>query len=178
MTYTKHLIPAVFLFATSISSFAEDYNDVSGHRIGLGYSNTDLVVGYSGLDWGDGIKLEYGYDINRIVGINLSYQNNSNSAFGADIDGNNVKFDTDLGYMFSLDGWSIKPYGAVGLVRVDETISFANYTPDSFTETSLMGGLGVRATLDMGVYADLRYDFYNVESVDMDQLSITFGYKF
>ncbi|MGF1749622.1 MULTISPECIES: porin family protein [Vibrio] len=178
MTFSKFILPTIFAFSAAAPAFASNSTDVSGHRVGLGYSNTDLVIDNSGLDWGDGIKLEYGYDINRIVGINASYQNNNGKTGNLEIDGSNYKIDTDLGYMFTLDGWAIKPYGAVGLIRANETQTRSNGKTFSNKETSLMGGFGVRANIDMGLYTDLRYDFYNVNNLNTDQLSLTVGYKF
>lgn len=49
------------------------------HRVGLGYSKTQVTdwISDDTVDWGNGIKLEYGYEFNRIVGINVSYATNS-----------------------------------------------------------------------------------------------------
>lgn len=175
----KFLLVSLFTLALtpSVSASIFEANEFSGHRVGGGYSNTDLILDNRALDWGDGIKLEYGYDINQIVGINASYQNNNGSKHGIDLDGSTLKVDSDIGYTFQFEEWSVKPYGAVGLARVNEKASYDGYS-DSFKEISLMGGMGVRANLDMGLYTDLRYDFFNVDHQDQDQLSLTVGYRF
>lgn len=175
----KILLASLFTLALtpSVSASIFEDNEFSGHRIGGGYSNTELVFDNRGADWGDGIKLEYGYDINQIFGINASYQNNNGSKYGVDLDGSTLKIDSDIGYTFKFEEWSVKPYGAVGLARVNEKLSYDSIS-DSFKEISLMGGMGVRANLNMGLYTDLRYDFFNIDNQDQDQLSLTVGYRF
>ncbi|GEK14240.1 porin family protein [Aliivibrio fischeri] len=175
----KILLASLFTLALtpSVSASIFEDNEFSGHRIGGGYSNTELVFDNRGADWGDGIKLEYGYDINQIFGINASYQNNNGSKYGVDLDGSTLKIDSDIGYTFKFEEWSVKPYGAVGLARVNEKLSYDGHS-DTFKEISLMGGMGVRANLNMGLYTDLRYDFFNVDNQDQDQLSLTVGYRF
>ncbi|MDD9174450.1 porin family protein [Aliivibrio finisterrensis] len=175
----KFLLASLFTLALtpSVSASIFDDNEFSGHRVGGGYSNTDMIFNNHSLDYGDGIKLEYGYDINQIFGLNASYQNNNGSKYGVDLNSSALKVDSDIGYTFQLEGWSIKPYGAVGLARVNAKESFGsdNY---SYKEMSLMGGMGARANFDMGLYTDLRYDFFNVDNQDVDQLSLTVGYRF
>ena len=175
----KFLLASLFTLALtpSVSASIFDDNEFSGHRVGGGYSNTDMIFNNHSLDYGDGIKLEYGYDINQIFGLNASYQNNNDSKYGVDLNSSALKVDSDIGYTFQLEGWSIKPYGAVGLARVNAKESFGsdNY---SYKEMSLMGGMGARANFDMGLYTDLRYDFFNVDNQDVDQLSLTVGYRF
>lgn len=60
---------------------------------------------------------------------------------------------------------------------INEKLSYDGIS-DSFKEISLMGGMGVRANLNMGLYTDLRYDFFNIDNQDQDQLSLTVGYRF
>ena len=176
----KFLLASLFTLALtpSVSASIFEDNEFSGHRVGGGYSNTDLIFDNHSFDYGDGIKLEYGYDINQIVGINASYQNNNESKFGTDLNGSTFKIDSDIGYTFQLEGWSVKPYGAVGLARTHEKWSYSDGDSDSYKDVSLMGGMGARANFDMGLYTDLRYDFFNVDNQDVDQLSLTVGYRF
>lgn len=173
----------------STSAIANTFE--SQHRIGLGYTSTDIshpsVDGTA--DWGNGIKLEYGYEFNRIVGINASYGTNKDSdgAYGLNtkLEGTSIKFDTDIGYKFLLDGFSIKPYGAIGLVHYSEkqTISYGQASAsDTWNDTNFFIGTGVRAEFGHNIYTDLRFDFTyfdnEVIELDYDQFSFTVGYKF
>lgn len=127
MNLSKALLLSVSLF--SAAAFAD--NQQGRHRVGLGYSSTDIAGwdGNSNTDWGDGLRLEYGYEFNHIVGINLSYSENSDTervdGIKADIDGYDIKVDADIGYNFDLDGFSVKPYGLIGLARHSEIIPSA-----------------------------------------------------
>ncbi|GAM62523.1 hypothetical protein JCM19232_1680 [Vibrio ishigakensis] len=79
MKKTAALIASLSLL--SIPAIAQDEvaePKAQGHRIGLGFASTeepDLEVSF-----GKGLKLEYGYEFNNIVGINLSY-----AGFGEDV---------------------------------------------------------------------------------------------
>ncbi|MEH6454100.1 MAG: outer membrane beta-barrel protein [Psychromonas sp.] len=48
----------------------------------------------------------------------------------------------------------------------------------SFKETSVVVGFGARLNLDLGLYADLRFDYMVIDDIDTDQASFTLGYKF
>ena len=162
--------------------------DYSGHRVGLGFTSSEidhLNSNYSNSDLGNGLKLEYGYDINRIVGVNISIDTSKDdeSYYGLSYDSkvSTFKIDSDIGYAFLLDGFNIKPYGTIGVARVEQKLTFKE-PGDSITlkdkETSLLLGTGVRANFDFGLYSDLRFNFIMMDDHDIDQLSITFGYKF
>ncbi|GAM78123.1 hypothetical protein JCM19241_4828 [Vibrio ishigakensis] len=122
-----------------------------------------------------------GYDFNRIVGINLSYQESDYSETTyfetLKVDGTTVKVDADVGFAFDFQGWSLKPYGAAGVAFGQEDVEFGNFT-DSASETALLLGAGVRFIADFGLYADLRQDFIFYEYSDLSQTSISVGYKF
>ncbi|PSU48144.1 hypothetical protein C9J12_13095 [Photobacterium frigidiphilum] len=180
----RKLLPvaATFLIASFASSVIADDN-YQGHRAGIGYSWTELSEISGGInrysaDYGDGIKIEYGYDFNRIVGLNVSYaQNNDNWSFGK-LDASNFQIDSDIGYAFLLNGFDIKPYGAIGLSRINEKFTYNSGASDSSSETSLALGTGVRMGFDFGLYADLRANIVFTEHVDTEQYSFTVGYRF
>lgn len=171
---------STILFSSSI--FAEMHaKDFQGHRVGVGYSSTDWNDGSDSVDLGSGFKLEYGYDFNHIVGVNVSYETNQDdeSQYGlkAEVEGSTFKVSTDLGYAFGFDGFSVKPYGTLGLARDTQklTLSFAGSSEsDKSSDTSVLLGLGARAQLDMGIYTDIRFE----ATSELDQFSWTFGYKF
>ncbi|WGV99730.1 porin family protein [Vibrio sp. YMD68] len=163
----------------------------SQHRVGLGYTSTEISSPEydSSVEWGNGIKLEYGYEFNRIVGINVSYgkNNESDSGYGlhTKIDGSTFKLDTDIGYKFFFDGFTIKPYGSLGLIRYSEEITLSvgdNGASTKWNDTNVFIGTGVRAEFGNNVYSDLRFDFtyFDNELIDIDynQFSWTIGYKF
>lgn len=156
-----------------------------GHRIGLGFSKTSIEeVLTPSYDYStSGIKLEYGYEFNHIVGVNVSFSKGDGDyrTFG-DSDTKTFKIDTDIGYTFNLDGFSIKPYGVIGWAKFDEELSVIGENLGSWDDSSLFIGTGVRGTFSNHFYADLRADFINLETdnVDhfVDQFSLTVGYKF
>lgn len=171
----KKVILAVAISSLSFGAIAN--SDYTGHRVGAGLSGVTLSDHGFDLKMDTGFKLEYGYDINNIFGVNTSYAMNSKSALGVDYDFNAFKVDTDIGYTFDLGDLWLKPYGAVGLVFGNDKVS-DNRDSISASETSLFLGMGLRAQSKMGVYADLRYDINSYDLVDVDSLSFTVGYRF
>ncbi|OBT14766.1 hypothetical protein A9264_13370 [Vibrio sp. UCD-FRSSP16_10] len=172
----------VGVMSFSASSFAHDNTDFSGFRIGGGYSTTHLLTAQDDHietgHYGDGFKVEAGYDFNHIVGINLAYQENNGSN---NLSGSTWKLDTDIGYAFDFSQWQLKPYAAVGIAsyKEDYTINNRNLSND---DTSILLGAGVRFTLEGGFYANFKQDFMllkdRTEDVSMGQTSLTFGYQF
>lgn len=182
----KKTILASTLLALSFGAAASEYN---GHRIGAGISNLTLSdnSSFNVPDWklGNGIKLEYGYDFNEIVGINVSYTNHSDDVSVPDIEhsvnykSSSLKVDADIGYAFQLDGFAIKPYGAIGLTSTSEDLDTNSSWGNVYGGYSnLHVGMGVRAQLDMGMYADFRYDLGTYDDIDTDYVSFTVGYRF
>ncbi|GLS90973.1 hypothetical protein GCM10007916_20400 [Psychromonas marina] len=168
------------LLAEQIVSERSNYQ---GHRIGLGISSGTIgdIDGAESIDIGNGIKIEYGYDLNRIFGFNASLDKNKDdmNLYGSryEYDLSSFKVDTDIGYAFFFDNFTVKPYGAIGLAHIKEknTINDLSYTA---SENALLLGMGVRATFDFGMYVDLRTNYMILEYIDLDQLSLTVGYKF
>ncbi len=176
------LISATLL---STAAFANTFE--SQHRVGIGFNKAKVTdwLSDSTVDWGNGIKLEYGYEFNRVVGINVSYATNSDSEtvgiYRADIDGSTFKVDADIGYKFDLNGFSIKPYGILGLARHNEDNSFSagrEKWSETFNDTSFVVGLGGRAEFGQHIYSDMRFDFAIYDDVDYDTFSWTIGYRF
>ncbi|ORT48214.1 hypothetical protein ST37_18510 [Vibrio sp. qd031] len=152
---------------------------VEGHRVGAGFSKTkDVTTGFD-LGLGGGLKLEYGYELNHIIGFNLSYQGFGESWSGLKVDGSVFKADADIGYAFDLQEFSVKPYVALGVALVNEEWSL-NGIPGSsdLSDSSFLFGFGARATFMHNFYADMRFDYLMTEYSDLDQFSISFGYKF
>ncbi len=184
----KLLKTVATIIALSTATAAIANTDYSGHRVGLGFTSSEidhLNSDFSNSDLGNGLKLEYGYDINRIVGVNISVDTSKYDenywGIGYESKVSAFKVDSDIGYAFLLDGFSIKPYGAVGIAHVENKQTIKDPS-GSMTlkdkETSLLLGTGVRANFDFGLYSDLRFNFIMMDDYDIDQLSITFGYKF
>jgi opacity protein-like surface antigen len=169
---------ATFSAAVSLPTLANPAN-VEGHRIGAGFSKTkDVTAGFD-LGLGGGLKLEYGYELNHVFGFNVSYQGFGESWGDAKVDGSVFKADTDIGYAFDLQEFSIKPYVALGLAQVNEKWSIDG-VPGSgdLSDTSFLFGFGARATFMHNFYADMRFDYLMTEYSDLDQFSMSFGYKF
>ncbi|GEM78301.1 porin family protein [Vibrio superstes] len=167
------LVPT-FVSAEEVTEQAQ----AKGHRIGVGFSKTTDVT-FDDVDLGTGIKLEYGYEFNNIVGINVSYAGFSDDAYSGAIkvDGSTFKVDTDLGYTFHFEQFSIKPYGAIGLVRLDEEWTLFG-SKDSYDETTVFVGIGARATILNHYYTDMRFEGFATDYSDYAQFSMTFGYRF
>lgn len=184
----KLLTTALTVIAITSASSAYAQKDYSGHRIGFGIVSSEvdhLDSNFSRSDLGNGLKLEYGYDINRIFGVNISSDTSKEDenfeGYGYETKVSTFKIDTDIGYAFFLNGFDVKPYGAIGFARVEEKITLN--TPDGSASikdnnTSLLLGTGVRANFDFGLYTDLRFNFIMMDDYDIDQLSFTAGYKF
>ncbi|MEF1227635.1 porin family protein [Vibrio fortis] len=185
MKLLKPIALSITLISTSTFAAQDAF---SGHRVGAGFSSAQIDYVYSGYpnaDLGSGIKLEYGYDLNRIFGFNASMDyitdDDSFSSIKYESKVTTVKLDSDIGYTFDLDGFNLKPYGAIGLARIIDKQTISD-SQDSYTisrkDTSILMGAGVRAHFDFGLYSDLRFNFMMLDDYDIDQLSITFGYKF
>ncbi|WP_413112449.1 porin family protein [Thaumasiovibrio sp. DFM-14] len=175
----------IFLSLFSTSIFANGFE--SQHRVGIGYASTENPnwLQYAGSDWGDGLRIEYGYEFNHVFGINLSYSTNTDSQkprdISSEIDGYNLKFDTDIGQKFDLNGYAIKPYGILGLARQREKNILAsdnNKRRESFNDISFIVGAGIRADIGNHIYSDFRFDFSNYDNTDYSTVSWSFGYRF
>ncbi|GLR74137.1 porin family protein [Aliivibrio sifiae] len=158
-------------------------NSFEGHRVGLGFTATEVEDVWSGEDYSaNGMTFEYGYDINRIVGVNVSYNKGSGDVSFIDIDTSTFKIDTDIGYTFQLTDFTIKPYGAIGFSKYKEEFSIVDNKLGSWSDSTIFVGVGTRAVFNNHFYTDLRVDFMNLEDegedVFVDQFSFTVGYKF
>lgn len=151
----------------------------NGHRLGAGINHVSFNESFLGLsqDLNTGFKIEYGYDITNIFGFNTSYSMNSKNIWAGKYKLSSLKVDTDMGYAFDLDNVWIKPYGAIGLAFDREKYSHNNGNIDG-SMTNLFVGVGVRAQISLGIYADLRYDLNDYEGIDVDIISLTLGYRF
>ncbi|USD40567.1 porin family protein [Vibrio sp. SCSIO 43135] len=177
------LIATSLLSATTLANSFE-----SQHRVGLGYTKTsvDFLEASASGDWGNGLKLEYGYEVNRIVGLNVSYGKNKDSATDGvntfKLDGSTFKLDTDIGYKFILDSFNVKPYAAIGIARYNEEVSIEQIGY-KWNENSLILGFGVRGEIGRHIYSDIRFDYAGFDgdlwgNADFDQFSWTVGYLF
>ncbi|GAD80428.1 porin family protein [Vibrio ezurae] len=165
-----------------LTTTAQANTSQSKHRIGVGYNSTNTSEWLTKSDkWGDGLRLEYGYELNNILGINLSYsQNKDTFVVGeqtSDLDGYNIKLDTDIGYKVHINGFAIKPYGILGLARQSETRAI-NKTDYRFNEISFVTGAGLRADLNSHLYSDFRFDFSRYNDSEYYTISWTLGYQF
>ena len=162
----KKLNFTVFALAIALSTQVSA-NDEKRHRLGVGYSSTDAEVMGINFGYGDGIKLEYGYDINRYIGIHVSYEQNDEGI----LSGDTLKLGGDIGYTFYHEEFSIKPFISGGAYLYDE-----NFYDDS----GAYWGFGARATYK-NFYADVRQDYFDMEDqnigVDIEQFSFTIGFK-
>lgn len=150
----------------------------SGARIGGGYSETEIETDTLDADYGDGFKAEYGYDFNKFIGADLSYETNSSEINGQSFDGESIKLGGNLGYAFSFSENSVflKPYIKLGVHRYSEESDGAE-----FDDRSLYYGLGLRFQLSH-FYTDISLDKSEVNSdtinADLIKTALTIGYKF
>ena len=169
------------LFSTTAFSESISENDFPGLRVGVGYSNTsiDLVSDdTSGSASGKGFKVEVGYDINRVIGFDASYEmvNDSlgNISNDAEVDGSTIKVGAEIGYAFYSKQAFLKPYINVGAV---------SFSDEDYDEQTVYGGVGLRFEYH-NFYTDISVDGYYLDTDDGDdyykfiQSAFTVGYKF
>ena len=172
------------LLATSLLSSTALYaNVLEGHRVGLGFNSTSIDdVAFDDKYSTNGFTLAYGYDINDIVGINVSLNKGSRTDSLFDIDTSTFKLDTDIGYTFYMQNASIKPYGVLGFAKFKEEISILGVDAGKWDDSTIFAGIGTRATFNQHFYTDVRLDFINLkengDNIFADQFSFTVGYKF
>ncbi|MCW8347365.1 porin family protein [Vibrio sp. ZSDZ65] len=181
--------------------------DYSGHRIGLGIDQgTEIqsTLHFTTIDdWHtqypqtvdhndplNGFKIEYGYDFNRIISLNLGYSKLSHDVKGthtigldharyyreakADIDVVNVE--AELGYAFIAGSYDLKPYVALGVKHttgsssgyIDTGINHERYN-HKLDDTASYMALGARLNTPIGLYLDTRLG---------TSWTLTMGYKF
>ncbi len=168
-------------FLTHAFSFPLNKNFKSGARIGIGYSDTNVedLSNYD-LDFGSGIKIEAGYDIDRVFGVHTSFEWNEGSRDFVTIKGMTWKLGGDIGYQFDAGAMlQVKPYAMLGMASYHhETKSV--FGTMSFDSIDFYTGFGLRATSKQGVYVAVEYSYTPEVNtyIDMYQLSATVGIKF
>jgi len=180
---------AAILAISSFSNVCFSATDFSGFRLGGGFSSTSLEVeddsGYTTYDddYGNGFKIESGYDFNQIVGVNVSYETNNETINNWDIKGESFKLAADIGYAFPVNQVFLKPYGKIGFVSYSEEESYGYYQIET-DDSSVFVGIGLRFQSNH-FYADLSLDTYTLDNYDGDDYDLTFvqtaltaGYKF
>ena len=148
--------------------------DFSGHRIGIGIVDARYVSD-------NVVKFEYGYEFNGVAGFNLSGSSHDENISDTVLkyDGTYTQVSTDLGYTFDLRGFDLKPYVLLGLMNISESV-----TLDNDSNVVFQAGIGLRATLDFGIYLDLSIknanldDFSILTDRDGMESALTMGYKF
>ncbi len=154
----------------------------TGWRLGAGLSQTSITVGEDDYqlwkdDYGEGIKLEAGYDFNQMLGVVISYETNNERIDGIRRQGESLKLSADLGGAFPVRDSFIKPYAKLGVLYYSERFSSSS----EFNDDNLFVGIGIRFQQQI-FYADLSLDYYQFEEVFVDtaltQTALTIGYKF
>ena len=185
----KKVILGISLLASFLYTAVACADDFTGLRFGVGYVHTWLTLDATDYDIEvddqlKGIKLESGFDINRIIGIDASYETASESLDNvtndSGADATIIKVGTDIGYAFYSEKAFFKPYVKVGFVSVsaDDDDGYAD-------GNSAFAGIGLRYQYDR-VYADLSTDYFFIDGDDdvaIDyynylQTAFTIGYKF
>lgn len=118
---------ALATLSTSAVSAEKKQADFSGSRFGIGFSNSVEGINGSIYDAGQGLHLEYGYDFNKIVGLNLSYDTTDLQAYIGDIDSKTFKIGADIGYAFIFSSWALKPYASIGYSSVTANLKSQSY---------------------------------------------------
>ncbi|EDL51555.1 hypothetical protein VSAK1_09308 [Vibrio mediterranei AK1] len=195
------------------NAIADDY---TGLRIGAGstsgYSVATDVVTLDGsspqaetfhTDLGNNLKVEMGYDFNRVFAVNASYTNingngthyglsggNSSYQLSNDFTSHKFMLEAELGYAFAVENFDIKPYVALGLAyqslsdyaRIDSSLDNSDiYTSDGDRQnkTGATAAIGVRVNTPLGIYIDGRAGQSNMfNKMDENTTTVTVGYKF
>ncbi|GEM78593.1 porin family protein [Vibrio superstes] len=200
----KKILLASTLVLLSAPSFAA--NDSSGFRVGGGFG-TDFgnhqprkSSGRHSVEADPTVVLEAGYDFNDIFAINVKGSATGNKIYGNSRRSRGKSYnlgttydlavEAEAGYTFKLDrSTSIKPYLAVGAVGYDKDTTEYFQLEDGNDKNAIKarGALGVRMTLDNGIYVDGRVQAtdFSPKSGDFDakydlltQGLVTVGYKF
>lgn len=168
----KQLMACVMTSLIAMPALAEQTatEPLTGHRIGLGYSQSSI----DGLELGAGLKLEYGYDINDVFGVSVSYEKYKDS-YSDLINLRTMRFGTDIGYAFRVDDGqnTLKPYFALGLNMYEEELLGISYS-----NSSLYYGIGLRSHLGEHFYLTSEVTWSDLGYDDSQYVGITFGYKF
>lgn len=181
----KNLVLGTSLLIGLFSAASVSADGFSGSRVGLGISQTSLTVEEYGVeiydgDHGDGFKLEYGYDFNRIVGFGVSYETNEETEWREKLEGGTFKVGADIGYAFPIQDTFLKPYGKIGFASYSHDIISDSGTSEQ-KDNSVFAGLGLRFQYSH-FYADINLDYYILEEDEFDysftQTALTAGYKF
>ena len=185
----------LFLLLLPFASTSLMANEFNGSRIGAGFgwaaADYDSYSTWYDGRTGDGISVTYGYDFNRVVGLNINYQKNDGTVDKSEFSGSTYSLDLDIGWAFTFDSWSLKPYGALGFGKHSQDIKQYLGTSCSygvckheFNEESIDGsglslGFGVRAQMNNGLYVELRDDALLVDSDSISgRTALIGGYKF
>ncbi len=164
-----YIYPLSALLLVSPSLYAKDF---SGHRVGIGMVDSGYLPKNVAL-------VEYGYEFNRIIGVNISGSSYKESYYqegypdSLTYNGTYARISSDIGYTFDFNGWDLKPYVLIGMISLSESKTISN----SSTGEVQYGG-GLRATLDFGVYLDLSFKAMDLQDRDGKESSLTIGYKF
>lgn len=192
----KYVLASVLLLASSTAVCAEHLGLRVGGGLGTGiedYSYQDNDNPQNSISTDPSITLELGYDFNDIFALNVkgasthfksSSTNEENRGQGTIYE---VAVEAEVGYTFVFDGDTlIKPYTAIGAVTFDKETSSKLLGENHYAQTA-RGALGVRTTLDNGVYFDGRIQSTDFTakgkslSAKLDLVSegrITVGYRF
>ncbi len=182
---------------TGIAKAEESINTFQGLRIGAGISQAEVEakIGFKSseiegvdyeFDYGEGYKIELGYDINPAFGFGASYETNSGTIFEVvDVDTSTIKLGVDVGYAFSIHSFHVKPYAKFGYkFYLDDT---SNASTEEYNSDDFYYGAGLRLQY-RAIYADATIDRFSSdftnddESMDLEynytQMGLTVGYKF
>ena len=186
----KKVILGISLIVSFFYTAIACADDFTGLRLGVGYSHAwQEITDNDATDSEDqvkGFKIESGFDFNRVVGLDLSYDvlydSFGNITNDGATDAATFKLGTDIGYAFYSEKAFIKPYVKLGFVSLS-VADDAGY----FDGNSVFAGLGVRYQYNR-LYADLSADYFFIDGDDDDfstdyygtylQTAFTVGYKF
>ena len=178
----KHKGVLSILLSGMLSATFACADQFTGLRMGAGLSQTSITAEEDDYqlwkdDYGEGIKLEAGYDFNQMLGVAISYETNRERIDGIRLRGESFKLSLDLGGAFPVQDSFIKPYAKLGLLYYSEQFSSGG----EFDDDNLFIGIGIRFQ-QLPFYADLSLDYYQFADVFVDtaltQTALTLGYKF
>ncbi|WP_295891729.1 porin family protein [uncultured Vibrio sp.] len=178
----KKTIIALTLLSTASTAIANQ--EFGGFRIGGGLSIS--ATDYLGVNQfytvdGSGLRLEAGYDINKIVGISVINENSSGSWYNEELDTRTTQITADIGYAFETSTAYLKPFGRIGLGVINGTAELnRSYgtVSESVNESGIVLGGGFRSQFKTGFYTELSSAILVTEWADQYQFSATLGYKF
>lgn len=178
----------LIVFLASLPSCLYALPDLENqHRLAIGKTRADFTLSSSNQDklhvQGNGFKVEYSYDFNRLIGIHGSLEQAKKNQLATDT----IKIGADIGYPLSFGSVSFKPFIASGLFYYDEPgyekpgYEEPGYSKPGYDDLGPYYGFGLRIHY-LSAFVEARKDYLNMQfnrgDLELEQVALTLGFGF